>query len=82
VIREAAKSFVELLQPADRVKIISFDEVVRDLNEFTNDRMTLVAAINRTKSGEGTKLYDAVDLALNAIRPIRGRKAIVLFTTG
>ncbi len=82
VIREAAKSFVELLQPSDRVKIISFDEVVRDLNEFTNDRMTLVAAINRTKSGEGTKLYDAVDLALNAIRPIRGRKAIVLFTDG
>jgi VWA domain-containing protein len=82
VIREAAKAFIEQLQPADRVKIISFDEVVRDLNEFTNDRMTLVAAINRTKSGEGTKLYDAVDLALNSIRPIRGRKAIVLFTDG
>ena len=82
VIREAAKAFVELLQPADRVKIISFDEVVRDLNEFTNDRLALVSAINRTKSGEGTKLYDAVDLALNAIRPIRGRKAIVLFTDG
>ena len=82
VIREAAKAFIGLLQPADRVKIISFDEAVRDLNEFTNDRMTLVAAINRTKSGEGTKLYDAVDLALNAIRPIRGRKAIVLFTDG
>ena len=82
VIREAAKAFVELLQPADRVKIISFDQVVRDLNEFTNDRMTLIAAINRTKSGEGTKLYDAVDLALNSIRPIRGRKAIVLFTDG
>lgn len=82
VIREAAKAFVELLQPADRVKIISFDQVVRDLNEFTNDRMKLIAAINQTKSGEGTKLYDAVDLALNAIRPIRGRKAIVLFTDG
>ena len=82
VIREAAKAFIELLQPADRVKVISFDQVVRDLNEFTNDRMALVAAINRTKSGEGTKLYDAMDLALNAIRPIRGRKAIVLFTDG
>src|SRR5262245_24734135 len=82
VIRDSAKAFVELLQPADRVKVISFDEVVRDLNEFTNDRMALVAAINRTKSGEGTKLYDAVELALNSIRGIPGRKAIVLFTDG
>jgi hypothetical protein len=82
LIREAAKAFVEQLQPADRVKVISFDEVVRDLNEFTNDRLLLSAAINKTKSGEGTKLYDAVELALNVVRPIQGRKAIVLFTDG
>ena len=31
--------FVEQLQPADRVKIISFDDQVRELNEFTNDRV-------------------------------------------
>jgi hypothetical protein len=82
LIREAAKAFVEQLQPADRVKVISFDEVVRDLNEFTNDRLLLSAAINKTKSGEGTKLYDAVEMALNVVRPVTGRKAIVLFTDG
>ena len=82
MIREAAKAFIEQLQPADRVKIISFDEVVKDLNEFTNDRWLLAAAINKTKTGDGTKLYDAVELALNAVRPITGRKAIVLFTDG
>lgn len=82
LIREAAKAFVEQLQPADRIKVISFDEVVRDLNEFTNDRWLLNAAINKTKTGEGTKLYDAVEMALNAVRPITGRKAIVLFTDG
>ena len=82
MIREAAKAFIEQLQPADRVKIISFDEVVKDLNEFTNDRWLLAAAINKTKTGDGTKLYDAVELALNSVRPIQGRKAIVLFTDG
>jgi hypothetical protein len=82
LIREAAKAFVDQLQPADRVKVISFDEVVRDLNEFTNDRYLLAAAINKTKTGEGTKLYDAVELALNTLRLIKGRKAVVLFTDG
>ncbi|MDQ2921208.1 MAG: VWA domain-containing protein [Acidobacteriota bacterium] len=82
VIRRAAVAFVEQLQSGDRVKVISFDDQVRDLNEFTNDRATLRNAINKTESGQGTKLYDAFDLALSSIRRIQGRRAIVLFTDG
>ena len=82
LIQQAAVAFVQQLQPADRVKVISFDDKVRDLNEFTNNRETLQAAIYATKSGEGTKVYDAIELALNTIRRIQGRKAIVIFTDG
>src|ERR1051325_6317739 len=81
-IQQAAFTFVQQLQDADRVKVISFDDKVNDLNEFTNDRELLRAAIYKTKSGQGTKVYDAVELALNTIRKIRGRKAIVIFTDG
>src|SRR5215813_13530712 len=55
LIQNAAYAFVQQLQPADRVKVISFDDQVRDLNEFTNDRDLMKAAINRTVSGQGTK---------------------------
>jgi hypothetical protein len=82
LIQQAAITFVDQLQPADRVKVISFDDTVRDLNEFTNNRQTLRTAINGTRSGSGTKVYDAVELALNTIRRIQGRKAIVLFSDG
>src|SRR5690349_11064875 len=81
-IQQAAFTFVQQLQDADRVKVISFDDSVRDLNEFTSDREILRSAIYKTKSGQGTKVYDAIDLALNQIRKIRGRKAIVIFTDG
>ena len=81
-IQQAASAFVEQLQPADRVKVISFDDYVKDLNEFTSNRETLRKAINGTRPGQGTKVYDAVELALNTIRNIRGRKAIVLFSDG
>jgi von Willebrand factor type A domain len=81
-IKNAAIAFVEQLQPRDRVKVISFDDEVRDLNDFTNDRAAMKSAILQTRSGQGTKLYDAFELALNSIRAIRGRKAIVLFTDG
>ena len=81
-IQRAANAFVDQLQPADRVKVIAFDDKVNDLNEFTSDRALLHAAIDKTKSGEGTKVYDAVEMALNTIRRINGRKAIVLFSDG
>jgi hypothetical protein len=81
-IQTAAFAFVQQLQPADRVKIISFDDQIRDLNDFTSNRETLRTAINSTRSGSGTKVYDAFDLALNLVRRIQGRKAIVIFTDG
>jgi len=81
-IQQAAFTFVQQLQDADRVKVISFDDNVRDLNDFTSNREILRSAIYKTKSGQGTKVYDAVELALNTIRKIRGRKAIVIFTDG
>jgi Ca-activated chloride channel family protein len=81
-IQRAANAFVDQLQPSDRVKVIAFDDKVNDLNEFTSDRDLLHAAINKTKSGDGTKVYDAVEMAMNTIRRINGRKAIVLFSDG
>jgi hypothetical protein len=81
-IRQAAISFVEQLQENDKVKVIAFNDWIKDLNDFTSDRAALRAAINKTESGEGTKLYDAFSTALNTIRSIKGRKAIVLFSDG
>ncbi|HLN99787.1 MAG TPA: VWA domain-containing protein [Pyrinomonadaceae bacterium] len=81
-IRRAAAAFVEQLQSADRVKVISFDNDVRELSDFTNDRAVLRNAIYKTASGKGTKLYDAFELGLSSVRNIRGRKAIVLFSDG
>jgi hypothetical protein len=82
LIQQAANAFVDQLQSADRVKIISFDDEVRDNNDFTNDRTVLKAAINGTRPGKGTKVYDAMELALSTVRRLKGRKAIVIFTDG
>ena len=81
-IQQAANHFVSQLQPADRVKVISFDDEVREQSDFTSDRKDLRLAINRARPGQGTKLYDAVKVALNSLTRVQGRKAIVLFTDG
>ena len=81
-IQRAAVAFVEQLQAADRVKVISFDDDIQDLNDFTSDRTVLRRAIEQTRPGKGTRLYDAFRLALQNLKYEEGRKAIVLFTDG
>lgn len=81
-IQQAAIAFTEQLQPADRVKVISFDDHVRDLSAFTSDRAVLQWAIRGTRPGQGTKLYDAMQFSINALKRVTGRKAIVIFTDG
>ncbi|HEX8097999.1 MAG TPA: VWA domain-containing protein [Pyrinomonadaceae bacterium] len=82
-IQEAAIAFVNQLRAEDRVVVVSFDDRVRVLAEATNDRYLLRNAIRQTQPGEGTRLYDAVDMVINQrLNRIQGRKAIVLFTDG
>jgi len=82
-IQDAAITFVNQLRPDDRVMVVSFDDDVRVLSEFTSDRYRLRDAIRRTRPGDGTKLYDAVDLVINQrLNNVAGRKAVVLFTDG
>lgn len=82
-IQDAAITFVNQLRPDDRVMIVSFDDDIRVLTEFTGDRYRMRDAIRRTRTGHGTKLYEAVDLVINQrLNQVQGRKAVVLFTDG
>jgi VWFA-related protein len=82
-IQDAAITFVNQLRSDDQVMVVSFDDDVRVLSEFTSDRGRLRDAIRRTDTGNGTKLYDAVDMVMNQrLSRVSGRKAIVLFTDG
>ena len=82
-IQDAAITFVNQLQPQDRVLVVSFDEEIKVLSEATNDRDALTRAIHRTRTGGGTRLYDAVEIVIKKkLSGIPGRKAIVLFTDG
>jgi Ca-activated chloride channel family protein len=82
-IQNAAIGFVNQLKADDRVMVMSFDDQIKVLTEPTNDREALIHAIRRTRTGGGTRLYDAVETVIKQkLSQILGRKAIVLFTDG
>jgi VWFA-related protein len=70
-------------QPNDRVLIVTFDEKVSFLGDFTSDRREIERAIRSVKSSYLTSFYDAVHLTINEkLAPIKGRKAIIALTDG
>jgi Ca-activated chloride channel homolog len=81
-IQEAAFAFIKQLRPDDQVMVVSFDSKVRFHCDFTNDYDALRQAIDETRTGGSTKLYEAVDKVVDRLEQIQGRKAIVLFTDG
>ncbi len=82
-IQDAALAFVDQLRADDRVMVVSFNDDIKVLAEPTSDRNALRNAIRRARPGDGTKLYDTVDMIINQrFNRIQGRKAIVLFTDG
>src|ERR1044071_2559680 len=82
-IQQAAIAFVNQLKPEDRVMVISFDDQINVLTRPISDREELIKAIRQTRTGGGTRLYDAVDQVIKKhLKPINGRKAMVLFTDG
>ena len=82
-IQDAAFKFVERLKPTDSVMVMSFDDRIQVQCKATTDRDVIEKAIRHTRTGGGTRLYDAVDDILRKqLQTITGRKAVVLFTDG
>jgi Ca-activated chloride channel homolog len=82
-IRKAALDFIKRLQPKDRVLIVTFDERVNFLGDFTSDRQELGRAIRSVKTSYLTSFYDAIYLTITEkLANIEGRKAIVALTDG
>jgi len=82
-IQKAAMDFVDKLKPSDSVMVMAFDDRIDVLCKATTDRNVISKAIRRTRTGGGTRLYDAVeDILKKQLQTIPGRKAVVLFTDG
>ena len=82
-IQRSAINFVDKLKQTDSVMVMSFDDRIEVLCKATTDREVITKAIRRTRTGGGTRLYDAVaDILTKQLKTIPGRKAVVLFTDG
>ena len=81
-IQDSAIEFVEQIHPQDEVMVISFDDEVYLETDFTSNKDAAGRAIKMTRTGQSTKLYDAVFLGMDEIRKRSYRKVMVVFSDG
>jgi VWFA-related protein len=82
-IKQAAEDFAGALSPEDRISIITFDDEVKLIQDWTSDKKQVRRALRKLDSGLRTALYDAMFMAAEEqLKGIEGRKAIILLTDG
>ena len=84
-IKEAAKDFIELLNPNDQCLIATFDTEVKILSPFTSDQKPLKKSLEKiqTAKSEGTVVFNGIrQITQKFSANSTGRKVIVLLSDG
>lgn len=84
LVKRAAEQFLIRLMPEDKALVGAFNDKIQLLPEdgFTGNRDRLIAQLKELDFGYPTRLYDAIWQGLAAIRPLEGRKVVIVFTDG
>lgn len=83
MLKQSAFRFLDALSPDDRVAVISFNDKVETLTDFTTDRKKVAYAIDIAEGKGGTELYRALNAAMQKLsQEGKRRKAIVVLTDG
>ena len=80
--RAAAKSFLDILAPADSVQVVGFAQQVKVLGPMSSNRGAAGKAIELTTARGNTALYDALFTSVDLLKDRPGRKAVVLLSDG
>ena len=84
LLKEAATQFAIRLLPEDRARIGTFSDKIRIAPaSFTNNRDELIRILrDDIDYGNPTRLWDATDAGMTALKDIEGRRVVLVFTDG
>jgi len=84
LIKKAAKRFVEVARPEDRIAVVAFATDIRTISEPTRDRSALYTAIDSIKTEGDSPVWDALKYTYDNLlkKDSNRRTAIVMMTDG
>ena len=82
LLKQAAEQFLIRLLPDDKGRVGAFNDKIQINAKWSSDRDQMISDVKNLDYGNGTRLWDAVGVALDELKPIDGRKVILVFTDG
>jgi Ca-activated chloride channel homolog len=82
LLKQAAEQFLIRLLPEDKAAVGAFNDKIEMSANFTNNRDALITHVKDLDYGNGTRLYDAVNESLDALKGVSGRRVVLVFTDG
>jgi Ca-activated chloride channel family protein len=82
LLKAAAEEFLIRLLPEDKGRVGAFNDKIQFGGPFSAKRDELVSEVKDLDYGNGTRLWDATAVSLDALKGIEGRRVILLFTDG
>jgi Ca-activated chloride channel family protein len=80
--QDAITDFVRSMPEASKIAFYSYSRDLTRTASLTADRFRVVSAVRSTVAGDNAALYNSLLLTVKDAAPLRGRKAIVVFSNG
>jgi VWFA-related protein len=80
--QDAITEFVRSMPDANRIAFYSYSRNLSRAASLTSDRFRVVSGVRSTVAGDDAALYNSLLLTVKDAAPLRGRKAIVVFSNG
>lgn len=80
--QDAIAGFVRSMQDADKIAFYSYSRDLSRATALTPDRSLVLRGVRSTVAGDAAALYNCLLLTVTDAAPLRGRKAIVVFSNG
>jgi Ca-activated chloride channel family protein len=81
-VQDAASTFIRSSRPDDPMGVILFADKAEVVSDLTTNRDAAGKAVQAYTASGGTALYDALADALDLLKPVNGRRVIVVVTDG
>ncbi|MGB6194583.1 MAG: VWA domain-containing protein [Terracidiphilus sp.] len=80
--QDAIADFLRSMDNASKVAFYSYSRNLSRMTPLTSDQYSLINGVRNTVAGDDAALYNSLLLTVKDAVPLRGRKAIVVFSNG
>jgi len=80
--QDAIADFIRSLEGVNKVALYSYSRNLSRVSTLTPDRSQVLRGVRNTVAGDDAALYNSLLLTVKDAAPLRGRKAIVVFSNG